>query len=197
MKKQRIILASGSPRRKELLELIGIEFEVMVSDKETKIEGVSPEVGCVQQAGLKGRDIVELAKKRYPDENFVVIGADSIVVLEGEILCKPEDEADAYRMIEKMQGKVHEVMTGVFLYFGNSNEEYEFMDRTKVSVAAMTSEEIHAYLEKGEYKGKAGSYAIQGDFAKNVIGIEGDFYNVMGLPIGRLYRDYLRNVVRV
>ncbi len=192
MKQQRIILASGSPRRKELLELIGIEFEVMVSDKETEIEGVLPEDGCVQQAGFKGRDIVAAAKSVYPEDNLIVIGADSIVVLDGEILCKPKDEEDAYRMIEKMQGKSHEVMTGVYVYIGKTEEEFEFMEKTGVSVAPMTSVEIRAYLAKGEYRGKAGSYAIQGDFAKNVVGIEGDFYNVMGLPIGRLYRDYLK-----
>ncbi len=105
MKQQRIILASGSPRRKELLELIGIEFEVMVSDKETEIEGVLPEDGCVQQAGFKGRDIVAAAKSVYPEDNLIVIGADSIVVLDGEILCKPKDEEDAYRMIEKNAGE--------------------------------------------------------------------------------------------
>lgn len=188
----RIILASGSPRRKELLELIGVKFEVMVSDKETKISDVSPEVGCVQQAGLKGRDIVEMVKRKYPDEAILVIGADSIVVLNGEILCKPEDESDAYRMIEKMQGKSHEVMTGVYVYDGRSKKEYEFLEKTTVHLAPMDDAQIRDYLSKGEYIGKAGSYAIQGDFAKNVIGIEGDFYNVMGLPIGRLYREYLR-----
>lgn len=127
-----------------------------------------------------------------PSGDFIVIGADSIVVLNGEILCKPKDEADAYRMIEKMQGKCHEVLTGVYVYFSDTGETMEFLERTKVHLAEISPSEITSYLEKGEYKGKAGSYAIQGDFAKHVIGIEGDFYNVMGLPIGRIYRECLR-----
>ena len=190
----KIILASASPRRKELLEQIGVDFEIEVSDKETAIKERDPVEECRTQAYNKAVDIVEKSKLKYSDKDFVVISADTIVAIEGKILGKPKDKSDARQMLETLSGRKHRVYTAVFVYNSLKDSYESFVEDTPVEVARLSSEEIEDYLEKKEPYDKAGAYAIQGYFSRYIVGIEGDYYNVMGLPVGRLYRDYLKEL---
>lgn len=190
----KIILASASPRRKELLEQIGVDFEIEVSDKETAIKERDPVEECRTQAYNKAVDIVEKSKLKYSDKDFVVISADTIVAIEGKILGKPKDKSDARQMLETLSGRKHRVYTAVFVYNSLKDSYESFVEDTPVEVARLSSEEIEDYLEKKEPYDKAGAYAIQGYFSRYIVGIEGDYYNVMGLPVGRLYREYLKEL---
>lgn len=190
----KIILASASPRRKELLEQIGVDFEIAVSDKETAIDGGDPIEACRAQAYNKAVDIVEKSRLKYGDKDFVVISADTIVAIEGKILGKPKDKSDARQMLKTLSGRKHRVYTAVFVYNSLKDSYESFVEDTPVEVASLSSEEIEDYLEKKEPYDKAGAYAIQGYFSRYIVGIEGDYYNVMGLPVGRLYRDYLKKL---
>ena len=190
----KIILASASPRRKELLEQIGVDFEIAVSDKETEIGCVDPIEACRKQAYNKAVDIVEKSRLKYGDKDFAVISADTIVAIEGKILGKPKDKSDARQMLETLSGRKHRVYTAVFIYNSLKDSYESFVEDTPVEVARLSSEEIEDYLKKKEPYDKAGAYAIQGYFSRYIVGIEGDYYNVMGLPVGRLYRDYLKKL---
>lgn len=190
----KIILASASPRRKELLEQIGVDFEIAVSDKETAIDGGDPIEECRTQAYNKAVDIVEKSRLKYGDKDFVVISADTIVAIEGKILGKPKDKSDARQMLKTLSGRKHRVYTAVFVYNSLKDSYESFVEDTPVEVASLSSEEIEDYLEKKEPYDKAGAYAIQGYFSRYIVGIEGDYYNVMGLPVGRLYREYLKEL---
>ena len=194
MNNVKIILASASPRRKELLEQIGVDFEIEVSDKETAIKERDPVEECRTQAYNKAVDIVEKSKLKYSDKDFVVISADTIVAIEGKILGKPKDKSDARQMLETLSGRKHRVYTAVFVYNSLKDSYESFVEDTPVEVASLSSEEIEDYLEKKEPYDKAGAYAIQGYFSRYIVGIEGDYYNVMGLPVGRLYREYLKEL---
>ena len=194
MNNVKIILASASPRRKELLEQIGVDFEIAVSDKETEIDCMDPVEACRKQAYNKALDIVEKSRLKYGDEDFVVISADTIVAIEGKILGKPKDKSEARQMLKTLSGRKHRVYTAVFVYNSLKDNYESFVEDTPVEVARLSSEEIEDYLEKKEPYDKAGAYAIQGYFSRYIVGIEGDYYNVMGLPVGRLYRDYLKEL---
>ncbi|WP_448946698.1 Maf family protein [Lachnoanaerobaculum sp.] len=194
MNNVKIILASASPRRKELLEQIGIDFEIAVSDKETEIDGGDPVEACRTQAYNKAVDIVEKSKLKYGDKDFAVISADTIVAIDKKILGKPKDKSDARQMLESLSGRKHRVYTAVCVYNSLKDSYESFVEDTTVEVASLSSEEIEDYLEKKEPYDKAGAYAIQGYFSRYIVGIEGDYYNVMGLPVGRLYRDYLNKL---
>ena len=189
----KIILASASPRRKELLEQIGLGFEIMVSDKETDIDSDDPKEACKKQAIQKAEDIVKKAESIY--KNYIIISADTIVALDGEILGKPKDRSDAKRMLEAISGRTHRVYTAVCVYNSIKGKYESFVEDTLVEVAKLSKEEIEDYLSKKEPYDKAGAYGIQGYFSRYIVGIEGDYYNVMGLPIGRLYREHLRGIV--
>lgn len=195
MKDIKIILASASPRRKELLSQIGLDFEIMVSDKETEIDSKDPREACEKQACQKAADIVKQAALKYKDNDFIVIAADTIVALEGKILGKPKSREDAKQMIEDISGRKHRVYTAVCVYNSIKKSYESFVDDTLVEVAKLSDGEIEDYLDKKEPYDKAGAYTIQGYFSRYIVGIEGDYYNVMGLPIGRLYREYLRNYI--
>lgn len=190
----KIILASASPRRKELLEQIGVGFEIAVSDKETAIDGGDSVEACRTQAYNKAVDIVEKSKLKYGDKDFAVISADTIVAIDKKILGKPKDKSDARKMLETLSGRKHRVYTAVCVYNSLKDSYESFVEDTSVEVASLSSEEIEDYLEKKEPYDKAGAYAIQGYFSRYIVGIEGDYYNVMGLPVGRLYRDYLKKL---
>lgn len=190
----KIILASASPRRKELLEQIGVDFEIAVSDKETAIDCSDPVEACRKQAYNKAVDIVEKSKLKYSDKDFVVISADTIVAIDKKILGKPKDKSDARQMLKSLSGRKHRVYTAVCVYNSLKDSYESFVEDTPVEVARLSSEEIEDYLEKKEPYDKAGAYAIQGYFSRYIVGIEGDYYNVMGLPVGRLYRDYLKEL---
>ncbi len=185
---EEIILASASPRRRELLEQIGIFYRVMASTKEEKAEGDSPQLIVQSLARQKAEDIAGQIK----EPGKLVLGADTIVVWKGQILGKPADHEDARTMLKKLQGNRHQVFTGVA--FSRMNKEgkiqtHTFYEVTEVEVYPMSEEEILAYIASGHSDDKAGAYGIQGSFGAYIKGIKGDYYNVVGLPVGRVYQE--------
>lgn len=178
----KLILASGSPRRKELLGKLDIPFEVIVSEcDETLPDGIPADAAAELLAVRKAAAVA----KEHPDA--VVIGADTTVLLGDEILGKPEDEADCRRMLYALSGKVHKVITGVAIFW--KGHSASFSDETGVQFYSLSDAEIDAYASSAEPYDKAGAYGIQGKGALLVAGITGDYYNVMGLPIARLARQ--------
>ncbi|MCM1333874.1 MAG: Maf family protein [Bacteroides sp.] len=176
-----LILASRSPRRRELLTLITDQFTVRPAEgDEIADPSLSPARFVTELSAAKAREISADA----PDD--VVIGADTVVAFGKEILGKPRDTADAIRMLTLLSGKTHSVFTGVTVI--KNGEAHSFAEETRVTFFPLTDEEIGRYAESGEPLDKAGAYGIQGAGALLVRGIEGDYYNVMGLPVGRLYR---------
>lgn len=185
--KKRLILASGSPRRKEIMEQAGLDFDIMVSRKEEVYQSTEPEEIVKELSLMKAEDIAEQIRQR----NVTVIGADTVVAHRGRILGKPKDEAEAFAMIHSIQGESHDVYTGVAVISYDEHGNRTVVNHavgTKVFVNPMTHDEIRAYLATREYEDKAGSYAIQGRFAPYIEKIEGDYYNVVGLPISYIYR---------
>ena len=182
----RMILASGSPRRKEILEQAGVKFQIIPSQKEEQMTDREPEEVVKELALCKAKDIADSL-----DGNVIVIGADTIVVNAGKILGKPCDELDAVNMIMNLQGHSHNVYTGVCIIVKNENYEtqiIQFAENTKVRVADMEKEQAMSYVLSGEPMDKAGSYGIQGKGFELVKSISGDYYSVMGLPIASLKR---------
>lgn len=192
--KKRIILGSASPRRRELLSQIGVEFEVRVSDKEEIYKSSIPEEIVKELSLMKAENVASDLLENIADgsiKDTVVIGADTIVVLDDEILGKPSDEEDAVCMLTRLQGREHWVYTGVaVLDFGPDGEKtvINYPVGTKVYVNAMTEDEIRAYVATIDPLDKAGAYGIQGRFAAYIDRIDGDYYNVVGLPVSRVYR---------
>ena len=182
---EKIILASQSPRRRELMEMLGLPFEVMVSEAEEKITGTDPAAVTEELSARKAAAVAAEIREG------IVIGADTVVALQGRILGKPADRAGAEAMIRSLQGQSHMVYTGVTLIRKRDGhtEARTFSEGTRVRVAAMSDSEIQAYLDTDEPYDKAGAYGIQGIFGKHIAGIEGDFYNVVGLPVHRLYQE--------
>lgn len=184
----RIILASASPRRRELLTQIGIPFEICVSDVEEKASSTVP-AEVVQELS---RQKAEAVAEAVAACQTLVIGADTIVACDGEILGKPKGAADAMRMLRLLSGREHEVYTGVtFVYDrGDGTQDiHTFYECTKVYFAPMTEEEIAEYVATGDPLDKAGAYGIQGFCARYITGISGDYNNVVGLPVGRMYQE--------
>lgn len=194
MTEKTIILGSASPRRRELLAQIGAEFEVRVSNKEEVYHSNVPEEIVKELALMKAENVAEELAEENPAgavKSTVVIGADTIVVQDGKILGKPADEADAVRMLTGLQGRRHDVYTGVAVLDYDENGEkhvYNYPVGTAVYLNEMTEEEIRAYVETKDPLDKAGAYGIQGRFAAHIDRIEGDYYNVVGLPVSRVYR---------
>lgn len=203
-----LILASGSPRRRELLEQINIPFRVIVSGAEETVTETDP--------GETVKDL-SMQKALWVAENVeegLILGADTVVSIDGEILGKPKDREDAGRMLRKLQGRAHSVFTGVAIVRRNRTEDspsgngrikaicrdsqagIEILERffreTKVFVHPMSDEEIEGYLDTGDAFDKAGSYGIQGPFAAFVDGIQGDYNNVVGLPVSAVYQALVR-----
>lgn len=181
-----IILASASPRRKELLNQIGLPFRVCVSDCDEIITERLPERVVCELSRQKARDVWQKMKTGQ-----LVIGADTVVAYSGRILGKPVCAAQAIEMLKLLAGNTHQVYTGVtFCYQENGKEkEHTFYETTEVTLYPMSREEITAYVETGEPMDKAGAYGIQGRFAAYVKEIRGDYNNVVGLPVGRLYQE--------
>ena len=178
----KLILASGSPRRKELLGKLHIPFEVVVSEcDETLPEGIPADAAAELLAVRKAAAVA----KEPPDA--VVIGADTTVLLDDEILGKPADAADCKRMLHALSGRLHKVVTGVAVFWGGRSAS--FSDETGVQFYPLTEAEIDAYAASEEPYDKAGAYGIQGQGALLVAGIHGDYYNVVGLPVARLARQ--------
>ena len=151
-----IVLASGSPRRRELLSQVGINFRVVKSDCDEVIREKEPDRIVMQLSADKARNVAS----RINDDKALIIGADTVVCCDGEILGKPSDAGDAVRMIRMISGRSHSVFTGVTLIYGDS--ERRFSEETKVSVLPMSDDEIDAYVKTGEPMDKAGAYGIQG-----------------------------------
>lgn len=187
---KRIILGSASPRRRELLAQIGVGFEVRVSSKEEIYTSTVPEEIVKELALMKAENTAgETGSEGSRD--VVIIGADTIVVLDGKILGKPADEADAVRMLSALQGRRHDVYTGVAVldYDEKGGKRvFNYAVGTAVYVNEMTEAEIRAYAETKDPLDKAGAYGIQGRFAAHIDRIDGDYYNVVGLPVSRVYR---------
>lgn len=186
--KSRIILASASPRRQELLTQIGLPFEVCPSEWEEVTDKELPEE-VVQE--LSYHKAMEVYERNVTEEGTVVIGADTIVACGGQILGKPGTRERAEEMLGKLQGGTHQVYTGVAFVWKEKGrtETAGFYECTDVRVYPMTEEEIRCYVETGEPMDKAGAYGIQGGFAAFIQGICGDYNNVVGLSVGRVYQE--------
>jgi len=179
-----IILASQSPRRKEILSLLDIPFKIMVSDADETQDESLPPYFIAESLSLKKAAAV--AKNITTDA--LVIGADTIVVSDGKILGKPKDDTDAFNMLASLSGKWHEVISGVTVLHTKSAESKSFYVKTRVHFAKLSDEEIKDYINTKEPRDKAGAYGIQGKGSKFVTEIEGDYFNVVGLPLSELYR---------
>ena len=181
-----VILASGSPRRKELLALAGFNFTVCPAKGE---EVTTKTLPCDIVCELAHQKAFEIAKAQKAP--CYVIGADTIVAFENRILGKPKDSADAVRMVSMLQGSTHQVYTGVTFAGHISGKQilHTFYEKTDVTFYPVTKEDLHTYVDSGDSLDKAGAYGIQGAFAIHVKGIEGDYNNVVGLPIARLYHE--------
>ncbi|MEE0884093.1 MAG: Maf family protein [Faecalimonas sp.] len=186
MQKKKIILASASPRRRELMQQAGYNFEIRVSHKEETYISETPDDIVKELALLKARDIAGQNEVK----DLVVIGADTVVAYQGAILGKPSSKEDAFAMIQSFQGDKHQVYTGVAIlsYDEEGNETVvNHAMKTDVYVNSMTDEEIWKYIESDNVMDKAGSYGIQSGFAIHIEKIEGDYFNVVGLPISYIY----------
>ena len=180
-----IILASASPRRKELLGLMGLSFSVRVSDAdETTDENLPPYFIVEQLSLLKASSVA--AEARAEGKDALVIGADTIVVADGVILTKPKDAEDAKRMLKLLSGRWHSVLSGVTVMHTKTAKSETFYVETKVHFVDLTEEEILNYVETKEPLDKAGSYGIQGKGSMFIDKIEGDYFNVVGLPVCKL-----------
>ena len=181
----KLILASASPRRKELLGKIGLEFEILPAKGEELVTKTLPWEVVEELSYQKAKEIADMQA-----EECIVIGSDTIVAKDEQIMGKPADEADAFRMLSEISGNVHQVYTGVTLIrTGAEPKVITFAEKTDVYLYPMSEKEIKAYIETKDPMDKAGAYGIQGDFAIHVKGIEGDYYNVVGLPIGKVYQE--------
>jgi septum formation protein len=176
-----IVLASLSPRRRELLAMLGVKDLKIIpaAGKETFPDGMFPQDAVCLLSLAKAREVLELCH-----ETDIIIAADTVVALDGEIMGKPTGARDAFLMLTKLSGKIHDVFTGLTLIRGGS--VYTEYERTRVRFRGLTDREIQAYIKTGEPMDKAGAYGAQGIGALFVESIEGDFFNVMGLPLCRL-----------
>jgi len=177
----RIILASGSPRRRALLDQIGLCYEAITPQTdEVWDERLSPE----ENVASISRKKAEAARRQTGDDGALFIAADTMVFIGGERLGKPRDEADAYRMLTRLSGQTHYVRTALTLSRGGRMETA--VETTAVTFRTITEQEKRAYIRTGDAMDKAGAYGVQGKAALFVTGIEGDYFNVMGLPVQRL-----------
>ena len=186
IKDYKIVLASASPRRRELLNQISLNPVIEPSTVVEVITTRVPEDAVIELSLQKAEDVA-----RHQQPGTIVIGADTVVAAEGKILGKPKSHQEAYEMIESFQGKTHQVFTGVTLIYCGTNGTTvrSFAERTDVHVYPMTPEEVRLYAEDEEPMDKAGAYGIQGRFAAFIKGIDGDYSNVVGLPVGRVYQE--------
>lgn len=180
----KIILASQSPRRQEILKEAGLSYEIIPSKVDEKFNtALSVEDAVMDLAYQKASWVYN-----YLQENdSLIIGADTIVVVDGEVLGKPKNHDDAVRMLQMLENNIHQVYTGVALIKGD--KEYKFYEKTNVYFKPMSYNDIEKYIEEENVYDKAGSYAIQGEAMRYIDHIEGDYYNVIGLPIKRLLEE--------
>ncbi len=175
-----LILASKSPRRQELLKFITTDFTVKSADAdETLPKGITPSDAVVTLSKIKALPL--------KNSNDIIIGADTVVSIDGEILGKPKNRQNAEDMLKRLSGKTHSVFTGITIIKGE--RETSFYEETKVTFHHLTDEEIKKYIQTEEPMDKAGAYGIQGYGSLLVKKIDGDYFNVVGLPVSRLYRE--------
>lgn len=181
----RFILASASPRRRELLKQIGVEFEVMPAKGEEIITQDEPDQVVMELSRQKAEEIAA----GFEGEDVLVLGADTVVVYDGKILGKPKDDADAERMLAMLGGNTHSVYTGVTVIVMQDGKSHihSFYEETKVTMYPMTRQQILAYIATGEPMDKAGAYGIQGKGAIHIEKIDGDYNNVVGLPVAAIF----------
>jgi septum formation protein len=194
-----IILASNSPRRRQLLEQIGVEFEVCPAKGEETITKKEPSEVVVELAQQKALEVASMLNEYNlshleltTPQDILVIGADTVVAFDGKILGKPKDEQDAKNTLAMLQGNTNEVYTGVSLVFIDNKGRagvHNFFEKTDVTMCKMSEKEIERYVASGEPMDKAGSYGIQGKCAIYIEKINGDYNNVVGLPISKLYQE--------
>lgn len=187
-----IILASQSPRRRELMEQAGYKFEIIPSHADEVITCSEPEQVVRELSMQKAKDVYFSCIKK--SEDILVIGADTVVSVSGRILGKPASKDDAKAMIHLLQGNTHQVYTGVSLAWREKGADYciSFSECTRVTCYPMTEKEIEDYVAGGEPMDKAGAYGIQGRFGVYIKDICGDYNNVVGLPIARLYHELIK-----
>lgn len=193
---RKIILASASPRRRELLAAAGVIFQVCAAGGEEKITSDKPEE-IVRE--LSEQKATAVALNFDMEEGTVVIGADTIVSYNNEILGKPVDESDAFKTLKMLQGNIHQVYTGVTVLIKKNGkwENISFSESTDVSFYPVSDEEIRTYIASGEPMDKAGSYGIQGGFGIYVKEIRGEYTNVVGLPVGRLFYEMKKHGIEL
>jgi len=181
----KIILASSSPRRAEILRSAGIAFEIRATEvDETALPGESAHAMVARLAEAKARAASQMSADT---RECIIVGADTTVELDGEILGKPRDSAHAREILAKLSGRTHHVLTGIFLLRLPDNATRAAVENSAVTFARLSEEEIDAYAATGEPLGKAGAYAIQGLAGRYISRIEGCYFNVVGLPMARLY----------
>lgn len=174
----RLVLASGSPRRRELLSGLGFSFEIIVSDVDETVEGEMQPHEIVRTLAYR-----KAAAVSNTLQDGIVIGSDTIVVVDGVVLGKPADEQDAFRMLKTLQGRSHNVYSGVAVVDADSGKQLVDHRSTQVHMRPLTDIEIWSYISTGEPRDKAGSYAIQGIGSTIIDRIEGDYFTVVGLPM--------------
>lgn len=175
-----LILASKSPRRQELLRLITDDFTVKTADVEENLpQGIAPDEAVLYLSKIKAEPLA--------NDVDIVIGADTVVAVDGRILGKPADRENAKEMLHLLSGREHSVFTGVTIF--NGREPKSFYIQTKVKFFELTEDEIDWYVSTGECDDKAGAYGIQGKGSVLVEKIDGDYFNVVGLPVSKLYRE--------
>lgn len=192
---RKIILASASPRRSELLERAGVSFTVIPSVGEEHITAKLPSEAVQELSVEKALSVAKSLEEQ--EEGTLVIGADTVVVYDERILGKPVDEEDAVQTLKLLQGNTHQVYTGVTVLERKGQRwiPHTFAECTDVDFYPVSDEEIRAYVATGEPMDKAGSYGIQGLFGCYVRGIRGDYNNVVGLPVARLFREMKKHEI--
>lgn len=195
MNEKNIVLASASPRRRELLSLTGIKFQVLPGNIEEKASSSRPSQMVRELSSQKALAVFESFSEEEKEKSLV-IGADTLVAIDGRVLGKPEDEQMAEEMLMLLQGNIHQVYTGVTLIFQAVDENGKavrrirtFAEKTSVTMYPVSRREIRDYIATGEPMDKAGAYGIQGKCAAWIRKISGDYSNVVGLPVGRLWQE--------
>ena len=190
--KKHIILASASPRRKEILESIGAKFRVVTADTDEGCHITDPVELTVELARKKGQAVYELLKSRGEDEGAIIISADTVVACDGKVLGKPRDKDEAWQMLNMLSGKTHIVATGIAVTVGGKT--HTDCSVTQVEVSQIPSGQIEKYIDSGDPFDKAGGYGIQGSFSRWIKGIHGCYFGVVGLPINLLSELFYRQV---
>lgn len=188
-----IILASGSPRRSDLMKQVGFEFRVSTCNTDESYDESLTPAEIVMELSLRKADAV--FDKEMPEKDTVVVAADTVVALGNEILGKPKDRNDAIRMLNELSGKKHQVYTGVTLYYYVNGRVFieNFADCADVYFRELSQETITSYVDSWEPMDKAGAYGIQGLGAILVDKIDGDYYTIVGLPISKVYHSIKNN----